>query len=168
MGTNPILMSLAIGGQLSRCWHAFREGGVVIAASVCDGWFNRHWFPSYEETYNALQKYNTPAEFLESEDAEEIAGRYEYRFQYSNNYTYHPFHAMSMISGGSVPALWTSAVYLVGAQAPLYARGMGFTPLGTFEEAMSRARRHVGKNPRILCTPECFSGGVAVHLHLKE
>ena len=27
MGTNPILMSLAIGGQLSRCWHVFRPGG---------------------------------------------------------------------------------------------------------------------------------------------
>ena len=26
MGTNPILMSLAVGGQLSRCWNAFREG----------------------------------------------------------------------------------------------------------------------------------------------
>jgi hypothetical protein len=45
MGTNPILMSLAIGGQLSRCWNALREGCVVIAAAVCDGWFNPHWFP---------------------------------------------------------------------------------------------------------------------------
>lgn len=168
MGTNPILMSLAIGGQLSRCWHAFREGGVVIAASVCDGWFNRHWFPSYEETYERLQRYCDPAEFLESEDAAKISNRYDYRFQYSNNYTYHPFHAMSMISGGSVPALWTSAVYLVGAQEPAYSRGMGFTPVKGFDEAMQRAKRFVGNNPRILCTPECFSGGVAVHLHLKD
>jgi len=44
MGTNPILMSLAIGGQLARCGYVFREGGVIIAASICDGWFNENWF----------------------------------------------------------------------------------------------------------------------------
>jgi hypothetical protein len=100
MGTNPILMSLGVGGQLSRCWNAFREGGVIIATSICDGWFNPHWFPSHEETYGALQKYCTAAEFLTSEEALNISTRYEYRFQYSNRYAYQPFHAMSMISGG--------------------------------------------------------------------
>jgi nickel-dependent lactate racemase len=168
MGTNPILMSLAIGGQLSRCWYAFREGGVIIAASICDGWFNSHLFPSYEETYNALQKYCTAAEFIGSEDAMQIVDSYEYRYQYSNNFTYHPFHAMSMISGGSATLLWTSAVFIAGVKAPGYARGMGFIPTGTFQEAIDRAKKIVGKNPRILCTPECFSGGVAVHLHIKE
>jgi lactate racemase len=168
MGTNPILMSLAIGGQLSRCWHAFREGGVIIAASICDGWFNDGWFPSYYETYRSLQQYNTPAEFLASKDALAITMDYEYRFAYSNRYTYHPYHAMSMISGGSVPALRTSAVYIVGAKSPEYARGIGFTPLSTFGEAMKQAERFVGKQPRILCTPECFTGGVTVHLHCKK
>jgi nickel-dependent lactate racemase len=168
MGTNPILMSLAIGGQLSRCWHAFREGGVIIAASICDGWFNHHWFPSYEETYNDLVTYCSAEDYLASKDAADIVERYEYRFQYSNNYTYHPYHAMSMISGGSVPRLWTSAVYIVGPAAPQFARGMGFTPVQQFDAALKSATRLVGKNPRILCTPECFSGGVGVHLHLKK
>jgi nickel-dependent lactate racemase len=167
MGSNPILMSLAIGGQLSRCWHALREGGVIIATAICDGWFNSHWFPSYEETYHALQRYCNAAEFVESEDAAEIVNNYEYRFQYSNNYTYHPFHAMSMISGGSASLLWTSAVFIAGAKAPSFARGMGFIPTPTFKEAMLRAERIVGKKPRVLCTPECFSGGVAVHLFSK-
>jgi hypothetical protein len=44
---------------------------------------------------------------------------------------------------------------------------MGFIPTRTFDEAMERAKRIVGHNPRILCTPECFTGGVAVHLHVK-
>lgn len=167
MGTNPILMSLAIGGQLSRCWHALREGGVIIAASVCDGWFNPSWFPSYEETYEALQQYCTPAEFLASEEALRIATNNEYCFKYSNFYTYHPFHAMSMISGGAVPPLRTSAVFIAGAKAPRYARGVDFIPTTTFDEAMERAKKIVGKNPRILCTPEAFSGGIAVHLHLR-
>lgn len=167
MGTNPILMSLAIGGQLSRCWNALREGCVVIAASICDGWFNPHWFPSYEETYAALQKYTHAADFLKSDEAAGIVADYDYRWQYSNRYTYHPFHAMSMISGGSVSELWTSAVLLVGPQAPQYARGMGFTPMRDFGEAMRQAEKLVGRNPRILCTPECFSGGSPVHLHRK-
>lgn len=168
MGTNPILMSLAIGGQLSRCWHAFREGGVIIAASICDGWFNPNWFPSYRETYKALQKYCTAAEFLGSEEAMAIANNYDYCWQYSNCYAYHPFHAMSMISGGSASLLWTSAVFIVGPEKPRYARGMGFIPVKTINEAMERAEKIVGKNSRILCTPECFSGGVPVHLHCKS
>jgi nickel-dependent lactate racemase len=168
MGTNPILMSLAIGGQLSRCWHAFREGGVVIAASICDGWFNPHWCPSYPETYAALERHVHAADFLHSEEASAIVANYDYRWQYSNRYTYHPFHAMSMISGGSAALLWTSAVFVVGARAPQYARGMGFVPVTDFAEAMQRAEKIVGRNPRILCTPECFSGGVAVHLHRKN
>jgi nickel-dependent lactate racemase len=167
MGTNPILMSLGIGGQLSRCWHAFRDGGVIIATSICDGWFNPHWFPSYEETYHALQKYCSATEFVDSDDAMNIVHNYEYRYQYSNHYTYHPFHALSMISGGSASLLWTSAVFIAGAKAPGYARGMGFSPTSTFKEALDRAIKIVGNNPRILCTPECFSGGVAVHLHTK-
>lgn len=168
MGSNPILMSLAIAGQLSRCWHAFRPGGVIIAAAVCDGWFNHSWFPSYEETYETLQKYCTSAEFLNSEDALSISNKYEYRFAYSNGFAYHPFHAMSMLSGGSVTNLNAAAVYIVGAQKPCYARGMGFIPVSSFDEAMQLAEQRVGKKPRILCTPKCFTSGVPVHLYLKS
>jgi nickel-dependent lactate racemase len=168
MGTNPILMSLSIGGQLSRCWGALRQGCVVIATSQCDGWFNPHWFPSYQETYEALQKHCYPADFLRSDDAAAIVANYDYRWQYSNRYTYHPFHAMSMISGGAVANLWTSAVLVAGAQAPQYARGMGFTPVRDFTHAMRHAEKIVGRNPRILCTPECFSGGAPVHLRRRS
>ncbi|MEX0869214.1 MAG: lactate racemase domain-containing protein, partial [Nitriliruptoraceae bacterium] len=48
MGTNPILMGQAIAAVVARAAGAFREGGVVIAASKCDGWFNDEWFPSYQ------------------------------------------------------------------------------------------------------------------------
>jgi nickel-dependent lactate racemase len=164
MGTNPILMSLAIGGQLSRCWHALRPGCVVIAVAPCDGWFNPHWFPSYERTYEAMQRYSTAAEFLASDDAMAITLDSDYRFSYSQRFAYHPFHAMSMIAGGSVVQKWTSAAYVVGARVPGYARGMGYRTAATVAEALKDAARFVGGSPQILCTPECFSGGVPVHL----
>ena len=145
----------------------FREGGVVIAASVCDGWFNESWFPSYRETYEALQRYTTPADFLASAEAKRIATDPEYCYRYSNTFTYHPFHAMSMLSGGEVTLQRTCAAIVAGARAPQYARGMGYRPVQTLDEAMRLAERYVGKNPRILCTPEAFSGGVTVHLKRK-
>ncbi len=167
MGTNPILMTLAIAGQLSRAWRAFREGGIIIAPSICDGWFNDSWFPSYEETYEAMRDYCEPADFLSSSTAEEISTNPDYCYRYSNAYTYHPFHAMSMISGGAVTAQRTTAVFMPGGKAPKYARGLGYTPTHTFGEAMERATKILGKRPRILCTPEAFSGGVGVHLGIK-
>lgn len=167
MGTNPILMSLSIGGQLSRCWNALKPDGVIIATSICDGWFNDSWFPSYEETYEALQGFNNPTEFLASDEALAISRDYEYLFSYSNFFTYHPFHAMSMTSGGAIPNLYMSSVYIVGAKQPKYARGMGFKPVEKFEDALKDATRYVGKNPKILCTPRCFTSGTAVNLHIK-
>jgi hypothetical protein len=164
MGTNPILMSLAIGGQLSRCWHALRPGCVVIAAAWCDGWFNPYWFPSYQRTYEAMQRHATAVEFLASDDALAITLDNDFRFSFSQRFTYHPFHAMSMIAGGSVVQKWADAAYIVGAKVPGYARGMGYRTAATVEDALRDARRFVGASPRILCTPECFSGGVAVHL----
>ncbi|MCC8189524.1 MAG: lactate racemase domain-containing protein [Planctomycetes bacterium] len=164
MGSNPILTGLALGGQLSRCWHALRPGCVVVAACVGDGWFNDRWFPSYAATYDAMMRFQNPTEFLASADAQAITDNYEYKYSYSNYYAYHPFHAMSMISGGAVLGQRCAAVIMVGAKKPAYARGMGYTTVGTFPEAMALAERYVGNNPRILCTPECYSGGAAVHL----
>ncbi len=168
MGTNPILMSLGIGVQFSRCFKALRPGAAIIALTWCDGWFNAGWFPSYEETYNALQNYATQDEFLASEDALRISTDNEYCFSYSNRYTYHPFHAMSMTAGGGIPLKWCSEVYVVGAQKPGFARGMGYRTMASIEDALKDVERHVGKNPRILCTPECYSGGMAVNVACRE
>ena len=168
MGTNPVLMSLGLGGQLSRCWNALRPDPVMIAVSVCDGWFNPHWFPSYEPTFWEFTGFNTAEEYLASEKAAAMATHPEYTYAYSNRYTYHPFHAMSMLSGGAVPVKRCQKVLVVGARAPLYAKAMGLTPVATFDQAMKEAERYVGGDPRILCTPECFSGGAAPHLHLKS
>jgi nickel-dependent lactate racemase len=167
MGTNPILSGLAMAGQLSRCWNVLHEDSVIIAASISDGWFNPHWFPSYEQTYEKLISYQNTEEFLHSEDSRRISQDYNYRWMYSNRYTYHPFHAMSMVSGYGILAKRTKSVIMVGAEKPQFARAMRYKTVGTYQEAVREAERLVGKNPKILCTPECFSGGVAVHLYKK-
>jgi nickel-dependent lactate racemase len=164
MGSNPILLGLAIAGQLSRCWKVMREGCVVIAAAVCDGWFNDSWFPSYEKTYTALQNYCSVSEFLASTEASSLSADPEFCYRYSNYFTYHPFHAMSMLSGSEVSLQRASAVYIAGAKAPGYARGMGFTPTSDFRQALRFSERYVGKNPHILCTPDCFTSGMTTHL----
>lgn len=164
MGTNPILMSLAIGAQYSRAARALRPAPVIIAAAACDGWFNGAWFPSYKETYETLQDYDTASAFLSSDDAARIATDPAYCASYSRGYTYHPFHAMSMVSGGAVPFKWCSQVYLVGAKSPRHARGMGYRTLASVAAAINDAERYVGSNARILATPECYSGGMAVNL----
>jgi len=164
MGTNPILMSLAIGVQYSRCAKALRSDPVIIAVSSCDGWFNADWFPSYGETFQSMQGYASANEFLMSDEAFRISTDNEYCYSYSNRYTYHPFHAMSMIAGGSVPFKWCSKIYMVGAQKPGIARTIGYTTMKKFDDALKDARRYVGNNPRILCTPECYSGGMPVNV----
>jgi nickel-dependent lactate racemase len=166
MGTNPLLMALAISGQMSRCWGAFREGGVVIASALCDGWFNDDWFPSYRRTFEEFQDFATAADYLESQAAADLTCDAGYRRMYSENFTYHPFHAMSMLSGAAVSTQRCAAVYIVGARKPGIARAMGFRTTDTFEQALKDARRYVGQNPRVLCTPECFSVQAPIHLKL--
>jgi len=167
MGTNPILMSLGIGVQYSRCAKALRPDPVIIAISWCDGWFNSHWFPSYQETFESFQNYPTTDDFLASGEALRISTDNEYCYSYSNRYTYHPFHAMSMMSGGCVPLKWCSQIYLVGAKNPGIGRAMGYRTMKTFEAALVDAQKYVGKNPRILCTPECYSGGMPVNVRAR-
>ncbi|HHW09097.1 MAG TPA: DUF2088 domain-containing protein [Firmicutes bacterium] len=161
MGTNPILMLQAIGSQVTRHFDVFRENGVIICASICDGWFNDAWFPSYRPLYHKLQ---TICDFAEvGRFAEELANDPELIYKYRYAYAYAPFHACSMVSMGGVALKNTSAIFIVGAREPGYARGMGCIPTDTFSQALKLAEKYVGKNPRILVLPEAFLK-VAVHL----
>ena len=48
----------------------------------------------------------------------------------------------------------TSAIYIVGAEEPGYARGMGLKTRATFEEALEDAKKkYVGQEPNILALP---------------
>ena len=73
-----------------------------------------------------------------------------------------------MMSCGHIAEMNTAAIYIVGAQEPGIARGMGLKTRATFEEAIEDAKRKfTGPNPNILALPQTFKLG-AVHLCMKE
>ena len=165
MGTNPILMLQAIAAQLTRGYSVFRENGVIVAPSICDGWFNDSWFPSYEHVYERLQDVSDFADVFKYED-ELVEGEPGAIFKYRFEYAYHPGHPLSMVTMGAIAHQRTSAVIMPGARKPGYARGVGCIPTRDFTEGMQLAERYVGKKPRILVVPEAFRS-VGVHLHMK-
>jgi hypothetical protein len=162
MGSNPILMLQAIGSSIVRNTGALKPGAVVICASVCDGWFNDEWFPPYREVYELFQRCASVDEMRRYED--DMSNRPDYIHKFRHAFGYHPFHAFSMLYMGGVALNHTRAIYIVGAKAPGFARGMGCTPVRTFDEAVERAARHVGKNPKMLVVPELSKPQVHVRL----
>jgi hypothetical protein len=72
-----------------------------------------------------------------------------------------------MISCGHIAELHSSAVYIVGAYEPGYARAMGMKTRGSFEEALADAEKYTGGNPRILALPRTFKTA-GVHLMMKK
>lgn len=165
MGTNPILMLQAIGGEITRAYGAFREGGVIIAPSICDGWFNDEWFPSYGEIYRCFQEVVDQTEATRFE--EQIAHNQTYIEKYRHAYAYHPWHGMSMLYMGGIAWKHASAIFIPGARKPGYARAMGCTATPTIADAMRQAEGYVGRNPRILALPDLFAS-VPVHLHIRN
>ncbi len=168
MGTNPILMMQAISAQILRHKRVMSDNCVVICSSICNGYWHKEEFPSYEDTYNVFQKnYNNILPDV-AKYGEYFSTRKEYTDQYRFNYGYHPFHAFSMISCGHIAEMHTSAIYIVGAMEPGWARGMGMKTRATFEEALADAKKKfVGENPNILALPKAFTTA-AMHICMKD
>jgi nickel-dependent lactate racemase len=162
MGSNPILMKQAIGASLARAYGALRPHPVIIVASVCDGWFNDEWFPSYRRIYERLQHCHTVEDLVRYED--EVATDPELVRRYRFGYAYHPFHGFSMAYMGALADRYARAIYVVGAREPGYARSMGCITLPTFAQAVTHAERFVGKDPRMLIVPRL----TAVQVHVRS
>lgn len=164
MGSNPILMMQAIGSSLVRAKRALVDKPIVIATSVCDGWFNDSEFPPYEAAYELLQNCQNPADMRRYQEtlATDPEWIYRYRFQYG----YHPFHAFSMIYMGGLAREHSSAIYVAGARKPGFARAMGARTTETVEEALAESTAILGHKPRILVVPKLSSP--AFHLTATE
>ncbi|GAB1483091.1 lactate racemase domain-containing protein [Treponema sp.] len=166
MGTNPILMMQAISAQIIRHKRILSDNPVIICSSLCNGYFHDEEFPSYRDLYNLFQKdYANTLPDVEKYN-EYMSNNQAYVDKYRYNYGFHPFHAFSMISCAHIAEKHCAAVYIVGAQEPGFARGMGMKTRSTFEEALSDARKFTGPNPNILALPKAFKTA-SVHLCMK-
>ena len=167
MGTNPILIMQAISAQIIRHRRILADNPVVICSSTCDGYFHDEEFPAYREVYGLFQKdhANTLPDIERS--AEYLSRKQEYIDKYRWGYGFHPFHAFSMISCAHIAEKTCSAIYIVGAREPGYARGMGMKTRATFEAALADARKYSGERPNILALPRTFRTA-AVHLCMKD
>jgi nickel-dependent lactate racemase len=151
MGSNPILMMQAVGSSLVRAKRALVKRPIVIAAAICDGWFNSTEFPPYEAAFELLQTCQHPAEMVQHQES--MATDPEWVYRYRHHFGYHPFHAFSMIYVGGIARDHSSAVYIAGARRPDLARAMGARTSATVEEALREASASIGRTPRVLAVP---------------
>jgi len=168
MGTNPIMMMQAISAQVIRHKRIMSDKCVIICSSICNGYFHDELFTGYREVYELFQK-----DYMNVlSDMDRLGELFATNEEYIRNYRFangfHPFHSFSMISCGHIAEMNTSAIYVVGAQNPGYARGMGLKTRATFEEAIEDAKKKfTGDNPNILALPLTFKTS-AVHLCMKD
>ncbi len=168
MGTNPIMMMQALSAQVLRFKRIMSDKCVIICSSICDGYFHDETWPYLKELYNDFQKdyMNTLPDM--NRLGEYYATNEEYIRKYRFANAFHPFHGFSMMSCGHIAEMNTSAIYIVGARCPGFARGMGLKTRASFEEALEDAKKKfVGENPNILALPLTFKRA-AVHLCMEN
>ncbi len=167
-GTNPILMLQAIAANVIRHRRILSDRHVVICSSLCNGYFHDREFTGYRELYErfATDYHNTLPDL--EKYGEYFSNNQEFIARYRFNFGFHPYHAFSMISCGQIAEDHCTAIYIVGAQEPGYARAMGMKTRRTFEEALEDAKKkYVGTSPNILALPRTFKTA-AVHLMMKD
>jgi nickel-dependent lactate racemase len=152
MGSNPILLTQAIGSSITRAGSALRPDPVIIAASICDGYFNESEFPATVAVYEALQGVDSAADLVGFE--EEFATRTHWVDAYRSGTAYHPFHAFSMAYMGGVATNRAAAIFIAGARDGHYAEGMGCIPVDTVEDALAAAEAYVSSDPKVVVVPE--------------
>ncbi|QAT50958.1 DUF2088 domain-containing protein [Caproiciproducens sp. NJN-50] len=168
MGTNPIMLMQALSAQVLRFKRIMSDHCVMICSSICNGYFHEELWPYLPELYKMFQHdhMNTLADM--NRYGEYFATNEEYIRKYRYCNAFHPFHGFSMMSCGDIAEQNTSAIYLVGAEQPGIARGMGLKTRATFEEALADAKKkYVGDHPNILALPQTFKIA-SVHLCMKD
>ena len=167
MGTNPIMLMQALSAQVIRHKRIMSENCVFICSSTCNGYFNERLWPYLPELFELFKEEGNTLVDL-NRYGEYFATNEEYIRKYRFANAFHPFHGFSMISCGHLAEKHTSAIYLVGAEKPGYARAMGLKTRETFEEALKDARlKYLPKEPNILALPRTFTTA-AVHLMMKD
>ena len=168
MGTNPIMMMQALSAQVLRFKRVMSDRCVILCSSICNGYFHDELWPYLRELYEFFQHDHMQTLPDMNRLSEYFATNKEYirKYRYAN--AFHPFHGFSMMSCGHIAEKNTSAIYIVGAEEPGYARGMGLKTRATFEEALDDAKeKFVGPHPNILALPKTFQTA-SVHLCMRN
>jgi lactate racemase len=128
MGSNPVLLLQAVGAWVTRAAGALAEDFVVVAASICDGWFNDAWFPAYRSIYEKLQEVTSADELVAHEEA--VRQRTPSGCSATASaYAYHPFHGFSMAYMGSIATRRAQAVLRRRVPRRPVTRGVWAAPL---------------------------------------
>jgi nickel-dependent lactate racemase len=151
MGSNPILLNQAIGASIIRAKRALVDRPIVIAAAVCDGWFNLDEFPPYAAAFDLLQTCQHPADMKQHEEL--MATDPTWVMKYRQQWGYHPFHAFSMIYVGGIAREHAQATFIAGAERPDLARALGARTTLTIDEALREATGILGHAPRVVAVP---------------
>ncbi len=168
MGTNPIMMMQALSAQVLRFKRVMSPRCVILCASTCNGYFHDELWPYMREVYQDFQRDHMQVLPDMNRLGEYYATKEEYIRKYRFANAFHPFHGFSMMSCGHIAEMHTSAIYIIGAQEPGYARGMGLKTRASFEEALEDAcKKYVGDKPHILALPQTFKRS-AVHLCMEH
>ena len=168
MGTNPIMMMQALSAQVIRHKRVMSDNCVIICSSLCNGFMNEDLWPYLPQMMEDFKHDHMDTLPDMNRLGEYYATNEEYIRKYRYRNAFHPFHGFSMISCAHIAEMNTSAIYIVGAQDPGYARMMGLKTRKTFEEALEDAKRkYTGPNPHILALPLTFKT-TAVHLCMKD
>ena len=168
MGTNPIMMMQALSAQVIRHKRVMSYNCVIICSSLCNGFMNEDLWPYLPQMMEDFKHDHMDTLPDMNRLGEYYATNEEYIRKYRYRNAFHPFHGFSMISCAHIAEMNTSAIYIVGAQDPGYARMMGLKTRKTFEEALEDAKRkYTGPNPHILALPLTFKT-TAVHLCMKD
>ncbi len=168
MGTNPIMLMQAISAQVVRHKRIMSDRCVIICSSLCNGYFHDELWPYTRQMYEDFQhdRMNTLPDMNRLGEYYATNEEYIRKYRYTN--AFHPFHGFSMISSAHIAEMNTAAIYIVGAQDPGYARGMGMKTRPTFESALEDAmKKYLPENPSILALPETFTRA-AVHLCMAD
>lgn len=168
MGTNPIMLMQGLSAQVLRYRRVMSDHCVIICSSICNGYFNDSRWPYLRQVYDMFQHDHMNTLTDMNRYGEYIGTNEEYIRKYRFANAFHPFHGFSMMSCGQIAEDNTSAIYIVGAMEPGYARGMGLKTRATFEEALADAeKKYVGPNPNILALPMTYKKA-AVHLCMAD
>ena len=111
--------------QVIRHKRVMKDNCVIICSSICNGYFHDERWPYLRELYelfqhdymNILPDMNRYGEYFATNE------EYIRKYRFAN--AFHPFHGFSMMSCGHIAEMNTAAIYIVGAQEPGIARGMG-------------------------------------------